>query len=229
MTFLTLDLGNSSVDLVFWKGKEPVEVSKLSHEEFLRVKFPNVKGLGISVKKSFDGRVKEKLPKLKFLKKEHFPVEVVYKTPETLGVDRVALAYSARKFYGRNVIIVSAGTALVVDLLLEGKFMGGFITLGFGKKLKTLSELAEGIPEILPEPTGIILGKSTKGCVIGGTYRESVEFIKSIIKLWRKQFKKNFKVVITGGEGKLFSELGTYDPLLVHKGMRSLLYLYNRV
>ncbi|RUM28753.1 MAG: hypothetical protein DSY32_03965 [Aquifex sp.] len=225
MKFLTLDLGNSSVDLVLWKGKKPVEILKLSHEEFLKAELPNVKGVGISVKRSLNEVVKEKLPKLKFLEKKHFPIEVVYKTPETLGVDRVALAYSAKKFYGRNVIIVSAGTALVVDLLLEGKFKGGFITLGYGKKLKTLSELAEGIPELTPEPIGITLGGSTEECVVGGTYRESLEFIRNTVELWRKKFKRKFKVVITGGEGRYFSEFGIYDPLLVHKGMRTLLYL----
>ncbi|AAC07720.1 type III pantothenate kinase [Aquifex aeolicus] len=229
MRFLTVDVGNSSVDIALWEGKKVKDFLKLSHEEFLKEEFPKLKALGISVKQSFSEKVRGKIPKIKFLKKENFPIQVDYKTPETLGTDRVALAYSAKKFYGKNVVVISAGTALVIDLVLEGKFKGGFITLGLGKKLKILSDLAEGIPEFFPEEVEIFLGRSTRECVLGGAYRESTEFIKSTLKLWRKVFKRKFKVVITGGEGKYFSKFGIYDPLLVHRGMRNLLYLYHRI
>ena len=222
MRLITLDAGNTSLDIVFWRHKTPEKHLKLSYEELKSFKKIPLRGVGISVKPSVEGLITSKFPKVKLLKKEEIPVRVSYGTPETLGIDRVTLAYAVKEFYSENAVIVSCGTALFVDLLLEGEFRGGFITLGIGKKLSCILSLTEGIKNLNLEKINVTVGSSTKECVVGGVLRESEEFVKKTTKLWKENFKKDFEVIITGGEGHLLKHLGVCDPIILHKGLRKL-------
>ncbi len=222
MRLITLDAGNTSLDIVIWKHAIPEKHIKLSYEELKDFKRIPLRGVGISVKPSVEGLITSKFPKVIFLKKEEIPVKISYKTPETLGIDRVALAYAVKEFYSENAVIVSCGTALFIDLLLEGEFHGGFITLGIGKKLSCILSLTEGIKNLKLEKMEVVVGSSTKECVVGGILKESEEFVKKTLELWREKFKRDFKVVITGGEGLLLKHLGVYDPIVLHKGLRKL-------
>lgn len=226
MRLITLDAGNTSLDIVFWRHKIPERHIKLSYEELKSLKKLPLRGVGISVKPSVNEKLKEIFPRVKLLKKEEIPIEVHYETYKTLGIDRIALAYAVREFYSKNSVIVSCGTALFVDLLLEGKFQGGLITLGIGKKLSCLLSLTEGIKKLRLEKLAVEVGKSTRECVVGGIIKESEEFIKGTIESWKRAFKKDFKVVITGGEGYLLKHLGIWDPLVLHKGLRKLFDFY---
>ncbi|HID66236.1 MAG TPA: type III pantothenate kinase [Aquificaceae bacterium] len=223
MKLVTIDVGNSTVDLVVWEDNQRKWFKKLSHKEFEKLELMNIYGIAVSVKPSFNKVLLRKFPKVRFLKKDYIPVRIAYKTSHTLGIDRVLLAYSAIEFYGKDVILISAGTALVIDLILEGIFYGGFITLGVSKKLKALSEMTEGIPEFLPKKLNLSIGRSTEECVVGGVIKESEVFLKEVIDNWKKEYKRNFRVVITGGDGELFENLGVYDKFLIHKGLKKLL------
>jgi len=222
MKLITIDVGNSTVDLVFWERNRKKWFKKISHKELESCEPINVYGIAISVKPSFNQTLIKKFPKVRFLKKKHIPVNIVYKTPHTLGIDRVLLAYSAVEFYGKDVILISAGTALVIDLILKGVFYGGFITLGVSKKLKALTKMTEGIPEFLPKKLNLSIGCSTEECVVEGVVKESEAFLKEVINNWKKEYKRDFRVVITGGEGELFKDLGIYDRFLIHKGLKKL-------
>lgn len=220
---ITIDAGNTNVDVAIWEEGNLKEFKKFSYEEFEKVNFPQYPAVGVSVKPSANELLKEKFENLKFLKIEEIPIKVDYKTPQTLGVDRVALAYAVKELYSKDAIIVSCGTAIFVDILIDGTFKGGFITLGLSKKLECLLNSAEGIKNLKLEEVEVDVGRSTKECVLGGILKESKEFIKNTILEWKEKFKKNFKVIITGGEGKFFKELGIYDELILHKGLRKLI------
>ncbi|WP_461831423.1 type III pantothenate kinase [Aquifex sp.] len=223
MSIATVDVGNTTVDILLWEGSEVKDFLKLSHEEFKKLKPIDTKAVVVSVRRSLDKYIMDKFKDVKIVKTSDIPIEVLYKTPDTLGVDRVVMAFSAREFYGNNTIIVSAGTALVVDLVLEGKFMGGFITLGIRKKLETLSKVAEGIPNISPEYVNVDIGRSTKECILGGILKESKAFINQVINLWKNKFGRDFKIVVTGGDGEFFGEFGVCDKYLIHRGLKKLI------
>ncbi|GAB6066167.1 type III pantothenate kinase [Aquifex pyrophilus] len=218
----TVDIGNTTVDILIWNENKPEKVLKLSHEEFKKLEPMNIPAVAVSVKPSLNTYLFKKFKEVKLIKTEDIPIEIIYKTPETLGTDRVIMAFGAKEFYGNNVIVVSAGTALVIDLVLDGKFYGGFITLGVRKKLETLFKSAEGIPELSFKDLEIKVGQSTKECVLGGVIKEAKTFVRETIKEWREYFKRDFKVVITGGDGKLLKEFGIYDEYLIHKGIKLL-------
>jgi type III pantothenate kinase len=224
MRVLTLDVGNTTVDACVFEEGVPEPLGKFKHED-IGILPEDYDRVGVvSVKSSLIPLLKKKFGgKLKVIGLKDIPVEIRYETPNTLGTDRVLLAYSVREFYSKSAVLVSAGTALVVDLLLEGAFMGGFITAGVRLKLSSLEEKTEGIPAFEPRRLEVTVGKSTEECVVGGTYLESRFFIERVAKLWSEKFGKNLPLIITGGDGSLFEDMGTYDPLLLHKGLHKLI------
>ena len=69
---------------------------------------------------------------LEFTSQTPVPVANAYRTPETLGRDRLAAAVGAAVLYpGRNVLIVDFGTAVTIDLVTaDNTFRGGMHLAG---------------------------------------------------------------------------------------------------
>ena len=221
MRVFTVDIGNTSADLCLFKGKKPIKTAKVELDKLETVLEENCDLVVVcAVNRKPLGILKRKYgSKLKILKKEDIPIEVDYKTPETLGTDRVLLAFGAKSLYSENSVVVSAGTALVVDLVLEGVFRGGFITAGIGLKLKALGQVTEGVPLYEPAKLEITIGRSTYECTVAGVLLEAKSFVEKTVSKWEKEFGKKLEVIVTGGDGLLLKDMGIYDPLLSHKSM----------
>ncbi len=224
MRILTLDVGNTTVDAVLFEEGKIRHIGRFEHRKVSSLK-GNYDVVGVvSVRRSVSQKLREifgeKLVELEF---GDIPIEIDYRTPETLGTDRVLFAYGVREFYSKDAVLISVGTALVVDLMLDGVFMGGFITSGPALKLKALSERAEGVPELKLEKLNVPLGKSTRECVVGGVFLESLYFIERISLRWSEEFKREIPVYVTGGDGELFKDLGVYDPLILHRAIHRII------
>ncbi len=224
MRLLTLDVGNTTVDACLHEGGKIQPLGRFAHSDIERLLGNYDLVVVSSVKPSLNQELRFLFgERLKILKIEDIPLKIDYRTKETLGIDRVLLAYGVRELYSDSAVLVSAGTALVVDLLLDGVFMGGFITAGLGLKLRSLSERTEGLPDLEPSVLKVSVGKSTRECLLGGVFLESFCFIKETAERWRSETCKELPIFITGGEGFLFKELGVYDPLLLHRAMRRII------
>ena len=64
---------------------------------------------------------------VRFDRSTPLPIAIDYRTPQTLGLDRVAAAVGAAVRYpGRNCLVVDLGTAMTLDLVsADGVFRGG--------------------------------------------------------------------------------------------------------
>ncbi len=71
-----------------------------------------------------------------------------YRTPETLGADRIADAvYAKKRFAEKSVIVIDAGTAVTVDLVWQdGIFGGGYIMPGLSLLSSALSKGTSQLP-----------------------------------------------------------------------------------
>ncbi len=224
MKLLTLDVGNTTVDACVFEGEKIKHLGRFPHTEISRLAGDYDLVVVSSVRSSLNEELRALFgDRLRILKLEYIPIDIDYRTPETLGIDRVLLAYGVKELYSPSAVLVSAGTALVVDLLLDGVFRGGFITAGLGLKLRALSERAEGIPSLEPLGLETLVGKSTRECLLAGTYLESLSFITETVRRWREEVGRDLPVFITGGEGKFFEDLGVYDPLLLHNAMHRII------
>ena len=120
-----------------------------------------------------------------------------------IGSDRLANALGVVNNKD-NFIILDFGTATTFDVLIKNTYRGGVIAPGVRISLSTLSEKASLIPKINLMKTKKIIGSNTISAVRAGFFWGYAGLIDNIINLIKKDTKKSFKVIITGGFSKLF-------------------------
>ena len=102
-----------------------------------------------------------------------------------------------------NYIILDFGTATTFDILSKNTYLGGIIAPGIKLSLNTLSDKATLIPRIDLKKIKNIIGKDTVSAVRSGFFWGYSGLIDNIINLIKKETRKSFKVIITGGFSSL--------------------------
>ena len=76
-----------------------------------------------------------------------------YRTPATLGADRLAAVMGAQSLLPhRTVFVIDAGTCITFDLLLSnGHYLGGNISPGLDMRLRAMHEFTARLPLISAE------------------------------------------------------------------------------
>lgn len=150
--------------------------------------------------------------------------------PERLGSDRIAAAAGALVHGRRSAVIVDIGTAVTVDLVCEGSFLGGLIMAGPELQLRALSLSAAKLPRVSMKELAALAAShpvTTKraiaaGCIAAtaGAVREAVRWLEGSIAT------RAAKVVTGGAVASVLDRLPrswNYDPHLVVKGIN---YIY---
>jgi type III pantothenate kinase len=103
-----------------------------------------------------------------------------------------------------NYIILDFGTATTFDVLVNNTYIGGIIAPGVKLSLNTLSNKATLIPKIELKKINKVIGKNTISAVRSGFFWGYAGLIDNIIDLIKKETRKSFKVILTGGFSDLF-------------------------
>lgn len=129
---------------------------------------------------------------------------------ETMGVDRKALCLSHD-----DGIFIDAGSAITVDVLEGGKYMGGFILPGVRAYLASYKSISPALDTTLDEAFNLThLPRTTKEQISYGI----IASIKALIEM----HSKDKKLYLAGGDGKFLSTFfddAHYDETLVFQGM----------
>ena len=88
--------------------------------------------------------------------------------------------------------------------MIGNNYKGGIISPGIKLSLQTLSDNASLIPKINLKKITKVIGKDTKSAVRSGFFWGYAGLIDNVINLIKKETKKSFKVIITGGFSELF-------------------------
>ena len=153
------------------------------------------------IKFYFKKNIKIKCYELKNLKlNKLIKIKVNYKQ---IGSDRLANAISVTNHIN-NFIILDFGTATTFDVLIKKTYLGGVIAPGLKLSLNNLIDKATLIPNINLKKTNKILGLNTINAVRSGFFWGYIGLIDNIINLIKKETKKSFKIIITGGFSNLF-------------------------
>lgn len=142
--------------------------------------------------------------------KTSLPVKNLYKTPETLGKDRIANAAGANYYFpGRNVLSIDAGTCIKYDFVnSENEYSGGAISPGLDMRFKALHHFTAQLPLIKKMKSGgeNLIGQTTKDSILSGVQNGVMAEISGIINQYRDKFKK-VSVIITGGDSIFINTL----------------------
>lgn len=156
------------------------------------------------------------------------PVKNNYKTPKTLGKDRLGAVVEANALYPkRNVLVIDVGTAITYEFIdKEAVYWGGNISLGITMRFKALNAYTEKLPILdrfgdLPD-----IGCDTETAIRAGVVRGVIFEIRGYIDEFKACYPE-LQVVLTGGhtkyiESQLDREIAV-DVNLVLKGLNRIL------
>jgi len=131
------------------------------------------------------------------------PIQNAYKTPETLGLDRLANAVAAHNLdHKKPVLVIDGGTCLKFDITNNGCYLGGAISVGLNMRFKALHHFTAQLPMIDNLDSLDIIGNNTETSMRSGALNGFLFEIKSTIEAYEQHFK-NLSVVCTGGNSQL--------------------------
>ncbi|USD26226.1 type III pantothenate kinase [Flagellimonas marinaquae] len=135
------------------------------------------------------------------------PFKNSYATPQTLGVDRVALAAAAYHHNPRgNTLVIDAGTCITYDLVNNiGEYVGGAISPGVQMRYNAMHDQTAGLPLLKPDEFLDIIGNSTESCMHSGVINGVVQEVDGVIDQYRSRFQ-DLTVILTGGDSHFFDK-----------------------
>jgi len=160
------------------------------------------------------------------------PLENRYGRPEQLGPDRLAAAVGAAGRLGTPVVVVSLGTATMVDLVsAEGRFLGGAIAAGVATGLAALAERTAALPAIALADPERVFGSDTEQCLLSGAVYGNAALVEGLVSRLIEVLGGAASVAVTGGHAELISSHLRLEhqvfPDLVLEGVGAI-WEYNR-
>lgn len=140
----------------------------------------------------------------------HTPLPVInsYRSPSTLGRDRIACAVAAsRLFPGFPCLVVNAGTCITYDLVTaQNEYLGGAISAGLQMRLRAMHTFTRKLPLIELQPPGNLTGSETQSSMLSGTVHGTVAEVKGMIGDYKK-FYPGLQVILSGGDMEYLDKL----------------------
>lgn len=128
------------------------------------------------------------------------PIQISYKQPETLGLDRIANAVAAHSYFPtQNVLSIQCGTCLVMDFVTaDGHYLGGSIAPGLEMRLAALQHYTQRLPKIEKRPINFYIGDTTEKSILSGVINGMCDEINGAIQRYQDDFGE-IKIMMTGG------------------------------
>ena len=153
------------------------------------------------IKKFLSKKIKKRCYEVKDLRlRSLINIKVDFKQ---VGSDRLTNAISLLNNRD-NFIILDFGTATTFDVITQKTYRGGIIAPGIKISLNTLSDKATLIPKINLKQIKKVIGIDTISAVRSGFFWGYAGLIDNIVNLIKKETRKPFKLIITGGFSDLF-------------------------
>ena len=168
------------------------------------------------------------IPILRFSQDTPIPITNRYRTPETLGSDRLAAVIGASSLKpGKDLLIIDAGTCITYEVIdARGNYWGGNIAPGMQMRLKALHEFTARLPLVEAEGDVPGMGYSTETAIRSGVLRGMKYEIEGYIKSLRTKFP-HLLVFLTGGNRINFDtnikNIIFTDKYIVPRGLNKIL------
>ena len=251
---LTIDIGNSSIKAaIFEKNKlvqhfrekdPPRLISIIKYHSF---KNAVVCSVVPKLTEQVSAKIKDEFNITSFIltKDIKFNLDINYKTPETLGIDRLCSAEGAFflfknsnnfRIYNEDtyILAIDFGTATTTNIIeYPGKFIGGLITPGVEMMFDSLNKKTAQLPDVDISDFDSFIGNSTDSSIASGVVTSAIGmFEKTINYLKKEKSAKDVFIYITGGNAKkIIPHLNfefIYEEALVLYGVSALWKLNNK-
>lgn len=217
MMNLIIDVGNTYVKTAVFESNKVLAEYKFNKEFFL-IKIEKIFDLHPNITHSIISSVvkisKNSVKALSVFCQVHFldnkskvPFKNLYTTPETLGVDRIALITAAFYDYNhKNVLIIDAGTCITYDFIDKvGTYYGGAISPGIKMRFKALNTFTANLPLIELSNEINQIGNSTKTAITSGVVNGTINEIEGTIDQYSQKYE-GLTIILTGGDSDFLSK-----------------------
>lgn len=212
---LVIDGGNTQIKWAIYSGEELIIKHSISgwdqiHPENISKNYPEVNSVIISSVRSLPEDIIRSFhnffPRIiEFSLSLKLPITIKYKTPDTLGKDRIAAVVGgAAKFPGACVLIIDMGTAITLDLVNEkAEFLGGNISPGMLLRFKSLGQFTADLPTVNPSKNTPFLGQTTSEALQAGVQQGIIYELEGYINTLKNKYN-GLRVILTGGDASFF-------------------------
>lgn len=234
---LIIDIGNSFVKIAILKTGEVIfaDTIKEISPDTLKSICDTYEGITNSIISSVSKDISQisaylnnRYYHLVFNHNTPIPISNTYRTPDTLGLDRLAAVVGAYSLYpNNNNLVIDAGTALTFDIINnKNEYLGGTISPGISMRFKALNNFTEKLPLCSLNQNAPLIGTDTQTAIESGVQNGILMEIEGYISAMKKEFS-NLKVFLTGGDTFFFDKKlkNTIfaEPLLVIKGLNRII------
>ncbi|MDR0873867.1 MAG: type III pantothenate kinase [Prevotellaceae bacterium] len=134
------------------------------------------------------------------------PIKNRYKTPVTLGKDRLAAAVAAYALKPNvNSLVIDIGTCITYDFVnSKGEFLGGGISPGMKMRFRALNAFTKRLPLIEAAENNTLLGDDTESAIRSGVVNGIIFEIDGCIEHLKEKFP-DLTVFLSGGDTFFFA------------------------
>ncbi|MFA4835074.1 MAG: type III pantothenate kinase [Dehalococcoidia bacterium] len=245
---LTIDVGNTNIDIGIFKGEElytkwdlATDVYKTSDEyAVILLSLLSLKDLSSSdIDRAIICCVTPPLvATLKEMCQRYFGfaplmvesgiktgINILMDNPREVGPDRIVNAVAGHHLYGGPLIVIDSGTATTFDVVSKkGDYLGGAIAPGIRIAMEALFQRTARLPRMeLVRPKNVI-GRDTITAMQSGVLFGYVALIEGLVARIQQELGVKAKVIATGGFAELLGKetkvIETVDPYLTLVGLR---------
>ena len=210
---LVIDAGNSSLRYAWFRERELINQVSLPLEGGIQWPVPNELGKAahillssvVDVPEVWKNTINKSANLIELTPATALPLSNLYRSPQTLGGDRIANACGAvALFPSRDVLVVDAGTCLKFDVVTaQGEYPGGSISPGLRMRFEALHQGTGRLPLLLPAESAPLTGYDTETSMQSGILNGMRAEIEGIIADYGQKYP-GIKVLLTGGDGPFF-------------------------
>ncbi|MCC8425246.1 type III pantothenate kinase [Mucilaginibacter sp. UR6-11] len=246
MANLVVDIGNTLTKAAIFEQDELVyteHYTTLNTEilDTFLTRYAVDKAIISSVKKNseaWESGLKQKVQLIYFNTGMTTGIHNHYRTPQTLGLDRLAAVIGANHLYpDKNNLVIDGGTCITYDWIdAGGNYFGGSISPGLNMRYNALNHYTAGLPVVKQDPdfksnSGNDTETAIRSGVQNGIKFELNGFIESYV-----HDEKQLNIILTGGDSIFFDTLlknsifAPYiknEPHLVLKGLNAATQKHN--
>lgn len=156
------------------------------------------------------------------------PIHILYKTPQTLGHDRICNSVAAHFTYpDKDCLVIDLGTCNKYDFIRRnGDYLGGAISPGFEMRFLAMNTFTDQLPLIPTSESHNFIGDSTENAMKSGAFYGIIGEINYYIEQYESQFN-DIEIILTGGFSTYFDKAVKNhifaDPYLTLKGLNIIL------
>jgi type III pantothenate kinase len=233
---LTIDIGNTNTKIAIFENNNIIlagNYEKFAVEQFRDLKYnreiSNIIISSVVISNSIISGLRS-MPcnVVEFDYNTPLPVRNEYKTPKSLGNDRLAAVVGANSIFpGNNILVIDAGTAITYDIITYGAvYTGGNISPGLAMRFRALNKFTDRLPLLSQDENYPDFGSTTESAIISGVQKGIIYEMEGYINEAGRKYN-NLKVILTGGDAKFFDKMLKkrifVEPNLICIGLNTIL------